>query len=75
MIATELPLKKTLINRLDPEIEKKMYSIATKYPTVFRMIRDALSKEDNYMGLNYATVSLMGTYLGIDINYLNRVFH
>lgn len=75
MIATELPLKKTLINRLDPEIEKKMYSIATKYPTVFRMIRDALSKEDNYMGLNYETVSLMGTYLGIDINYLNRVFH
>ena len=74
MEETNKPLEHNLYNRLDKDVAIKLDAIATRFPTIHKLIKDDLQANEFAMDLKFDTVNNMHIYLNTDSNYFHILF-
>ena len=76
MKETNHPLEDNLYNRLDDKVARDLDALGSKYPVIYRSIKQALKKENNYFSntLSFETCYYMNVYLKVDLNNFSRIF-
>ena len=68
------PLEQNCYNRLKPEIAMDLDKIASRFPVIYKIIKNHLTEHDNYFELPFDCAYMMNVYLKVDLNNFSRCF-